>query len=346
MVSRSPADCQTAWQAALANAVSDVDTLLAQLALTRADIADLDPDPGRFRMRVPRGFAALMRPRDPHDPLLRQVLPLRAERLDVARFSADPVDDGGAACGNGLLCKYRGRALLVTTGACAIHCRYCFRRHYPYRSEARPEAAVERIGGETQLREVIFSGGDPLMLDDARLGALIEQCAEMPHLRRIRLHSRLPVVLPERITPALIAHLSGTRFKPVLVIHANHPNELSAASAAALGELRRAGITLLNQSVLLRGVNDRIETLCTLSERLFSCGVLPYYLHQLDRVQGAAHFEVADADACALAHALREHLPGYLVPRLVRDAPGAASKLPLDADTGSTSASSCVQSLR
>ncbi|MBN2887426.1 MAG: EF-P beta-lysylation protein EpmB [Chromatiaceae bacterium] len=332
MVSRSQATCQTGWREALAASLVEVDELLELLGLRRSDIPDLAPHSTPFRLRVPRGFAALMRPRDPDDPLLRQVLPLGAEAREVAGFVTDPVDDAGAARGHGLLGKYQGRALLITTGACAIHCRYCFRRHYPYGHEARPEAALEAIETDTRLTEVILSGGDPLMLDDARLGALIARLAKMAHLRRLRIHSRLPVVLPERVTPELIARLAGTRLKPVLVIHANHANELSAASAAALAELRRAGVTLLNQSVLLRGVNDGVEALHALSERLFTCGVLPYYLHQLDPVRGAAHFEVGDEEARALIRALRAQLPGYLVPRLVRERPGAPFKLPLDAE--------------
>jgi EF-P beta-lysylation protein EpmB len=261
------------------------------------------------------------------------VLPLGAERVETPGFAADPVRDLDAVAAPGVLRKYRGRALLVVTGACAVHCRYCFRRHYPYGTEslrgAEAEAALEWIARSPDVREVILSGGDPLVLADRRLAALARALGDIPHLERLRVHTRLPVVLPERIDDALLEWLAGGRLKPVVVVHANHPRELDAAVAVALGRLTDAGVVLLNQTVLLAGVNDRPEVLAALSEGLFEQGVLPYYLHALDRVQGAAHFEVPDRRALALHAALAARLPGYLVPRLVREVPGAASKLPI-----------------
>ncbi|NKN34634.1 EF-P beta-lysylation protein EpmB [Marichromatium bheemlicum] len=333
---RSGSGCQTQdWKLALRQAITETADLLAALDLERDRLPPLDPDPRPFGLRVPRAFVALMRPGDPDDPLLRQVLPLASERLVVPGFAADPVDDAAADQGDGLLVKYHGRALLITTGACALHCRHCFRRHYPHAApetgQRRLRAALARLATDRSVNEVILSGGDPLMLDDDRLGTLLDGLEAIGQLRRVRLHSRMPVVLPARVTEALCARLAASRLKPVVVIHANHANELGDAAATALARLRRAGAMLLNQAVLLRGVNDSVAAQCALSERLLDCGVLPYYLHQLDRVQGAAHFQVEDAAARTLLATLRTQLPGYLVPRLVRELPGAAAKLPLRA---------------
>ena len=346
MVPRSIAACQnatpepyrtpereTAWKHDLAEAYRQADDLLAALGLSPEAIPDLDVAAPGFRMLVPRAFAALMTPGDPRDPLLRQVLPLGVERLSVAGFSRDPVGDMSADSGSGLLRKYAGRALLIVTGGCAVHCRYCFRRHFPYaalgETSDRTGVAMASITADPEISEVILSGGDPLMLDDDRLGALLERLYEIPHLRRLRIHTRLPVVLPSRVTDALCRLLAGSRLATILVVHANHPSELGAQAEDALQRLGRAHLTLLNQSVLLRGVNDAVPTLAALSERLFKCGVLPYYLHQLDPVEGAAHFAISDTQALRLGEALRERLPGYLVPRLVREVPGVGSKIPL-----------------
>ena len=283
-------------------------------------------------MLVPRGFAALMQPGDPRDPLLLQVLPQAAEQLSVEGFRADPVQDAEAIRAPGLLQKYRGRALLLVTGACALHCRYCFRRQFPYAEHAsgqRFDAALAVLQESSDVREVILSGGDPLMLDDDALAYLLSRLEAIGHLRRLRLHTRLPVVLPSRVTSALCRLLSRGRLRPVIVTHVNHPAELGGAAADALDRLGRARIPLLNQSVLLRGVNDDADLLATLAERLFDLGVTNYYLHQLDRVSGAAHFEVDDGRALRLQRQLRERLPGYLVPRLVREQPGASHKTPL-----------------
>ena len=321
------------WQRALAQAVSKPLELLGMLEIdpVKAGIK-LAPD-SIFRQRVPRGFIGRMRKGDPGDPLLRQVLPLAAEDELTPGYVADPVGDLDAETAPGVLHKYRGRALLIATGACAIHCRYCFRRHFPY-SDSHAGAdrwaqALDYLKRDPSVEEVILSGGDPLSLTDARLGELAAQLDGIFHLRRLRLHTRLPVVLPERVDDALIRWLGASRLKPVMVIHANHANEFDPAVEAALARLHDAGVLLLNQSVLLKGVNDDADALCDLSESLVANRVLPYYLHQLDPVQGAAHFAVADATAKALIAALRDRLPGYLVPRLVREIPGATAKLPI-----------------
>lgn len=319
------------WQAAWRDAIRDPHELLDLLGL-RGMVTVSAGAAGQFPLRVPRGFAARMRPGDPHDPLLRQVLPLDEELRPAAGFVADPVGDLQAMAGHGVLHKYHGRVLLVATGACAVHCRYCFRRHFPY-AEANAaagqwEAALRYIGSRPEISEVILSGGDPLVLNDRRLSELAHALADIPHLRRLRIHSRLPIVLPSRVDERLLDWLAGTRLSPVLVVHANHPHELDAEVADAAARLRARGVTLLNQTVLLAGVNDDPEVLIALSERLFECGIQPYYLHALDRVQGAGHFQ-ADAELPALMQALRARLPGYLVPRPVREEPGQPAKTPL-----------------
>jgi len=321
------------WQLSLARAITDPLELLNLLGLDPALAPAARRAAQNFPLRVTRHFAGLMRRGDPHDPLLRQVLPLAEELAQVPGFVADPVDDRAAVKGPALLQKYHGRALLLATGACAIHCRYCFRRHYPY-EEAHParagwREALDEMAALPDLEEVILSGGDPLTLSDGRLAELVAGIEKLAGIRRLRIHTRVPVVLPQRLTEALLDLLDHSRLQIAFVIHCNHASELAPALAQGLQALQRRGVTVLNQAVLLRGVNDTVGTLAELSTRLFACGVLPYYLHRLDRVAGAAHFEVSDAQARRLGEALRERLPGYLVPRLVEERPGAAAKMPL-----------------
>lgn len=320
------------WRQAWREAVTNANELLDMLGL--GHLADQLPaaDAG-FALRVPRGFVARMRHGDPRDPLLLQVLPQLAERDEAPGFVADAVGDLAARTAQGVLHKYRGRALLVASGSCAINCRYCFRRHFPYGEEMAAvgqwRKALEHVRRDASIGELILSGGDPLALSTAKLEELSQGLAEIPHVTRLRIHTRLPVVLPERIDAPFASWLAALPLQKVVVLHANHANEFVASVDAACAQLREAGATLLNQSVLLRGVNDDAGTLARLSERLFAASVLPYYLHQLDRVQGAAHFEVDDARALALLNALRARLPGYLVPKLVREVGGDPSKRPL-----------------
>lgn len=291
---------------------------------------ELAATPGDFPLLVPRGYAARMRFGDATDPLLRQVLPTRDEYDPAAGFATDPVGDLAAQQQPGLLHKYRGRVLLVLTGACAVNCRYCFRRHYPYaESSAGPRqwhAAVEAIAADRSIAEVILSGGDPLVLDDGLLAELAAAIGAIEHVRRLRIHTRLPVVIPERVTAPLTDWIAQTRLATVVVIHANHANELDHTVAAALKRLAASGALLLNQAVLLRGVNDSLAAQRDLCERLVELGVMPYYLHQLDRVQGAAHFEVPLAEGLEIVRQLRAALPGYLVPRYVQEVAGEANK--------------------
>jgi EF-P beta-lysylation protein EpmB len=291
------------------------------------------PLAGEFPLRVPRGFVARMEIGNPHDPLLRQVLPLQVEATPQAGYCRDPLNELQAMPVPGLLHKYRSRALLTLTGSCAIHCRYCFRRHFPY-SGANPltvhwKRVLDYLGCHTGISEIILSGGDPLLLPDSRLQEIARQLAAIPHIRTLRLHTRLPVVLPERVDDQLLAWLGTYRQRIVMVIHCNHPQEIDNTVVHAMDRLSRAGVVLLSQTVLLKGVNDDANTLIDLSEALFAAGVLPYYLHQLDRVQGAEHFAVDDVTARSLMDAVHAALPGYLVPRLVTELPGFPGKRPL-----------------
>ncbi|MCC6709966.1 MAG: EF-P beta-lysylation protein EpmB [Gammaproteobacteria bacterium] len=333
MIARSQQVVETAdWRAQLRDAYRSPAQLLADLGIA-ADAVALAPD-SPFPFRVTRAFAARMRPGDVDDALLRQVLPLSVEDEDVAGYSADPLQETSHYADGALIRKYQGRALLMVTGACAIHCRYCFRREFPYGESvgnAALSAALGALAADTSLHEVILSGGDPLVLDDAQLASLVTRLDALPHVRRLRIHSRLPVVLPARITSRLLDVLATARMNTALVIHANHAQELDSEVRAALAALKRAGVTLLNQAVLLRGVNDDAMTLAALCETLFEAGVLPYYVHVLDRVRGTAHFDAGDLRAAHIEQALRARLPGYLVPRFVREVPGADSKLPLSA---------------
>ena len=320
------------WQRELARAIRHPAELLAAVGLSADDIPGGISLDQPFPQRVPRGYVAQMRRADPTDPLLLQVLPRQLEWAIQPGYRQDPVGDQEAAARPGLLHKYHGRVLLITTGACPVHCRYCFRRHFPYH-ENRPEdrhwtAAMDYIAEHPDINEVILSGGDPLSLSTARLAEMTDALRGIPHLRRLRIHSRMPIVLPERIDAQLLQWLSGLPWQTVLVTHCNHANELSDEVRGALNEIRKIHVTLLNQTVLLKAVNDNVSTLYDLSEALFAAGVMPYYLHLLDRVQGAAHFDVDEATAHGLMDGLRRQLPGFLVPQLIRETAGEPYKVP------------------
>jgi len=319
------------WQEAVKDAVRDPVELCRLVNLPPRYASSAAKAARDFPLFAPRGYIARMRPADAGDPLLRQVLPLEDELVQSEGFGPDPVGDSAAIRGPGLLSKYRSRVLMVATGACAVHCRYCFRRHFPYsegpRSMDEWAGALAEIAADGTLREVILSGGDPLMLADAHLEELVARLAKIAHLRRVRVHTRLPVMIPERVTERLLALLRGTRLAPIVVIHANHARELTGSVVDALARLSDAGIPLLNQSVLLRGVNDDADVLAELCERLVDLRVMPYYLHQLDRVAGAAHFEVPPSQGRRLVAELRRRTSGYAVPRYVREIAGAPHKV-------------------
>ncbi|MDP5293767.1 EF-P beta-lysylation protein EpmB [Oceanimonas sp. CHS3-5] len=333
MIPLNGGDLHIPWQKELARAFTTPEQLLDYLGLDHGPWLEGFAARRLFPMRVPKPFADKMHPGDPADPLLRQVLPLAGEFTEVPGFVTDPLDEHDSAL-PGLLHKYRSRVLLVLRGGCAVNCRYCFRRHFPYADNSPGQGgwqpAVDYIAAHAEINEVILSGGDPLMAKDEHIAALLSELECIPHLKRLRIHSRLPVVIPTRLTGTLRERLSQSRLRPVLVVHVNHANEIDQDLAGRLQQWQRAGITLLNQSVLLAGVNDDADALEALSERLFEAGVLPYYVHQLDKVAGAAHFAVSDDHARALMARLLERLPGFLVPRLVREIGGEVSKTPLD----------------
>jgi EF-P beta-lysylation protein EpmB len=321
------------WQTEMAQAITSPEALIEHLALDASLVGPARTAAGKFGLRVPLGYVARMRRGDANDPLLRQVLPIAAEGEPSADFGPDPVGEQAARRAPGLLQKYRGRALLIATSACAIHCRYCFRREFPYSEQVgestRFSEALAQIASDDSIEEIILSGGDPLSLGDSRLTALTDELAKIPHIRRLRLHTRQPVVLPSRVDAGLMAWLARLPWPVVFVLHANHANEIDESVRAACARLREQGVTLLNQTVLLKGVNDDAEVLADLSRSLFDAGVLPYYLHVLDRVTGSAHFDLPDARAQEIAGALAARMPGYLVPRLVREVAGAPAKLSL-----------------
>ena len=324
----TPGDWRQQWREAL----SDPRELLEILGLHGLKGQLGAAAQAQFPLRVPRAFVARMRRGDPNDPLLRQVLPLSAEELPVPGYTLDAVGDLASRAGAGILHKYTGRALLITTGSCAVHCRYCFRRHFPYSEETAARAhwqpTIAELSEQPGIEELLLSGGDPLSLTTAKLAELSSQLQGLGQLKRLRIHTRLPIVLPDRVDAEFCAWLSGLPWPVAIVLHSNHAQELDAEVAAACERLRAAGASLLNQSVLLAGVNDQVSALSELSQRLFAIGVLPYYLHLLDKVHGAAHFEVADDRVAELESALRSQLPGYLMPRFVREQAGAPYKLP------------------
>lgn len=310
--------------------IRDPKTLLEQLDLPATLLPQAQQAAQTFGLKVPNPYLNRIRKGDIDDPLLRQVLPLGEEMEITPGYSSDPLEEGSSNKDRGLIHKYHGRVLLIVAPNCAVNCRYCFRRHFPYENNNPNRdqwlTLFESIRADNTIKEVIFSGGDPLASPDRQLQWMVNELATIPHLRRLRVHTRLPVVIPQRITAETLAWLSHPRLQSVVVLHINHPQEIDDDVAHAIAKLRDAGITLLNQSVLLRGINDNIDTQVQLSETLFSHGVLPYYLHMLDRVQGTAHFSVDELAARQLHKSMQAHLPGFLVPRLAREEPGAENK--------------------
>ncbi|NAW70733.1 EF-P beta-lysylation protein EpmB [Vibrio sp. V27_P1S3P104] len=333
IITRKVQSVEQNWLQQLANGISDPSQLLTQL--------DIDPTPWQagfkaremFAQRVPLSFVHRMEKGNPNDPLLRQVLPLSEEFELYPGYSTDPLAEQNNAI-PGLLHKYHNRCLLIVKGGCAINCRYCFRRHFPYQdnkgNKQTWQRSIDYIAQQPPLNEVILSGGDPLMAKDHELSWLIEQIAAIPHIKRLRIHSRLPVVIPARITDELVDLCAKTRLQVLLVTHINHANEINLELQQQMARLRAVNVTLLNQSVLLKGVNDSVDAQVALSEALFDADILPYYLHVLDKVQGAAHFFVSDDEARLIMAGLIERVSGYLVPKLTREIGGRPSKTPLD----------------
>lgn len=315
------------WQRELARSITDLETLCRALRLDPVAVGASDAAARTFPLRVPRPYLERMEPGRPDDPLLRQILPSEQETRNKAGFDPDPLRETSACRQKGLLQKYPHRVLLAATDACGIHCRYCFRRHRRFSAVRDLRPALATIADDPHIEEVILSGGDPLMLDDASLKQVFYYIEEIPHVKRVRIHSRLPVVLPQRMTPSLLGLLADCRKPLWVVFHVNHAVEISSEVEKAFLELSRAGVPLLSQTVLLRGVNDRADVLQSLFERLIAMRVVPYYLHQMDRVVGTAHFEVAVEEGKRLIEQLRTRLPGFAVPRYVREVPGVPHKV-------------------
>ncbi len=332
---RDPDHSVPAWQSLLATSITSPAELLQRLGLNDLALAQ-QARAGHlaFPVRVPEPWLSRIRPKDPDDPLLRQVLPLAAEGESHAGYVRDPLQESDATAAPGLIRKYRSRALLMVTGQCAINCRYCFRRHFPYAdhrlSPAQRKHVIDTLKASPEINEVILSGGDPLAANDRLLAGWAQALATVPSLTRLRIHSRLPIVIPQRVDEALLAWIQECPLDVVMVVHVNHPREIDDNVREAMKRLRDAGVTLLNQSVILRGVNDNADVLEQLSEALFDAGVLPYYLHAFDPVAGAHHFDVSDDEARGLVRKLQARLAGYLVPRLVREVPERPGKTLLD----------------
>jgi EF-P beta-lysylation protein EpmB len=341
MIPRTPPTCQsddaaaltewpaTHWQTVLAQAIREPADLLKYLNLPTSLLSGATAASKTFALRAPLGYCQRIEKGNPKDPLLRQILPLDAELNIDPLFGLDPVGDLAALEVPGLLHKYHGRVLIITTAACAVHCRYCFRRHFPYqenRAEQNWQHAVDYIRAHSDIHEVILSGGDPLSLTESRLKNLTDKLKTISHIKTLRIHTRQPIVLPERVNNAFLNWLDSLPWKIVMVLHCNHANEIDSSVAFALNQLHQHQVTLLNQSVLLAGVNDDAETLVELSQKLFQHHILPYYLHLLDKVQGAKHFYVNNEKACQFINQMRQQLPGYLVPKLVKEQPGKKSK--------------------
>lgn len=321
------------WQEELKQLIQNPKTLIDRLQLGQEWLEPAEKAAGHFPLRLTESYFSRIRPGDPYDPLLRQVLPLGEELEAAPGYDKDPLDESRFNPVPGLVHKYRSRVLLIAATQCAINCRYCFRRHFPYEENQlnRPEwqAALDYVRQASEVNEVILSGGDPLSLGDKQLAWLVQQIADIAHIKRLRIHSRYPVILPTRITDELVGAVSHPRLRTVMVMHCNHPQEIDEEVGRGVATLVRAGIQVLNQSVLLKKINDNSRILATLSESLFDIGVQPYYLHLLDKVEGAAHFAVSDEDAKTLYGELLTLLPGYLVPKLVRETPHEGSKTPV-----------------
>ncbi len=321
---------EPSWQSEFKTAITNIEALCQTLELDSKQLAVNLTHKHNFPLRVPHSYAQRMKKSDPNDPLLLQVLPQTSELNNVADYSTDPVGDLNSIKSTGLLQKYQGRALLLATSRCAIHCRYCFRQHFPY-SDQNPkhdawQTAVEELKKDSSISEIILSGGDPLVLSDEQLGKLVKKLEYVRHISTLRIHTRLPVVIPNRICDSLLNWMKNTRFKVVIVLHINHAQEINFELECKLKELTKIGCLLLNQSVLLNNVNADADSLIGLSRKLFSINVLPYYLHMLDKVQGAAHFDVPKNTARMLMQEVSNQLPGYLVPKLVEEVKNESSK--------------------
>lgn len=330
MITQPLALQQPDWQQALRQMITDPLVLLAELGLSEQDIPwQWDK---QFPLRVTQSFVQRMQKGNPHDPLLRQVLCTSNESYSSNAYSTDPLQESAFNPVPGVLHKYPSRVLITLTSSCAIHCRYCFRRHFPYKKNnpgRQWDAIFAYLENHPNIMEVILSGGDPLMATDETLALFLEKLSAIRHIELLRFHTRLPVVIPERINTTLLSALQS-RLPTTMVYHINHPAEITTQIATGVSMLKKQGIHVLNQSVLLQGVNNQVECLKNLSLVLFKAGILPYYIHLLDRVAGSEHFAISLREARNLQQALRNALPGYLVPKFVKELPNTLCKTPLE----------------
>lgn len=317
---------EAAWQAILRSSVRSVKELQHLLGLQDSQIDWAENS--EFPLQVPRPFIERMEKGNPLDPLLLQVAPSLAELNFAEGYTADPLEEREFLLNGGVVKKYANRALVITTQACPVHCRYCFRRHFDYSSNQLTDfqTTLETLASDASIVEVILSGGDPLTLSTSKLASLVQQLENLSHVKILRIHTRFPVMIPQRITPALVEILTHTRLKVVMVVHINHPNEVDEDVSHAIQLLRNAQIDVFNQSVLLKGINDSVPVLSKLMHRVFEIGVVPYYLHLFDPVAGAHQYDTSETTALVLWKKLQAQLPGYLVPRLVREEPYEPTK--------------------
>ncbi len=324
---------EKSWQKDLRTVITDPKKLLQSLDIDPQAYLEHFSARKLFAVRVPLPFIDRMEKGNFDDPLLKQVMPLSSEFTLTDNYSTDPLGEHDTVA-QGLLHKYKNRVLMIVKSACAVNCRYCFRRHFPYQdnspNKAKWQEALDYIAKHNEITEVIFSGGDPLMANDDHLQWLVNQIEDIAHIKRLRIHTRLPVVIPNRVTEQLVNLLQTTKLKPTIVFHINHPNEINEDFSSAIELFREAKIPLFNQSVLLKGINDEAKTLVKLSEDLFDNGIQPYYLHLLDAVQGAAHFDISEQNAVKIAQEMMANLPGYLMPKLVREISNEANKTPIN----------------
>jgi len=330
IISTSSHASPLSWQKQLSNIVTDAQQLIDYLQLPQSYYDDIHQALQQFPLKVPEAFLARIKKGCLDDPLLRQILPLAVELEQHPEFSLDPLLELDANPVSGIIHKYPGRVLLIPTSACAIHCRYCFRRHFPYGDNTPTRSqwnqSLDYIRSDTSIEEIILSGGDPLACSDRQLSWLNEQLSSIQHVKRLRIHSRLPLVLPDRIDANFLHWSRNSRLQVIVVVHCNHAQEIDNSVGEAVEKMRRAGIMMFNQTVLLRGINDNLATLASLSKKLIEVGVAPYYLHLLDKVQGAQHFDLPVQQAITLHRQLRDSLPGYMVPQLVQERAGELSK--------------------
>lgn len=318
------------WSTELAQAIKTPAELLPLLGLKAEDLPNAALAMQSFRMLVPRPFVQRMTYGNPHDPLLKQVLADDIEMQSTAGYSKDPLNESAHTPQKAIVHKYERRVLVITTGVCAVNCRYCFRRHFPYGdnqlAQKEWDSVIAYLEQHPEVNEVILSGGDPLMLKDSQLAKQIDRLNALPQLKRLRIHSRLPVVIPSRINAELLAWIQLCRLDVVLVLHSNHGNEIDQTLAEKVSLLKQAGVTVLNQGVLLKGVNDTVEAQVELSERLFAAGILPYYMFTFDPIEGGAHFDLSVEHAQTLMGQVAQKLPGYLMPKLAKEIPGQPAK--------------------